>query len=177
MTEKMIFAGFGGQGVMFLGKMFAYAGMLEDKHVTWIPSYGPEMRGGTANCSVIVSDEEIGEPVVVKPTVLVAMNEPSLGRFLPSLQPGGLLVINSSLIDATPDRDDIRVLRIPANDLAREVGQAGVANVVVLGALLRHLDIVSKESIVEAIKKNSPAGRPEVLETNLRALQAGEGAA
>lgn len=137
MTTEIIFAGFGGQGVILAGKILALAGMSEDKNVSHIPSYGAEMRGGTANCSVIVSDEEVASPVIEHPDVVVALNKPSMAKFEPSLKKGGLLIYNSSLIDASPKRDDIRVLALPANDMAAECGNERGANMVVLGCLAK----------------------------------------
>ncbi|MEW6698445.1 MAG: 2-oxoacid:acceptor oxidoreductase family protein [Bacillota bacterium] len=174
MTEKMIISGFGGQGVMFMGKILAYAGMLADKEVSWIPSYGPEMRGGTANCSVIVSNEEINCPVVNKPSLVVAMNGPSQVKFLPALVPGGLLVVNSSIVKEDVTREDVRVLKIPAQELAAEkVGRASLANVVVLGAMLAKIDVLTLEDVVAALKEVVAAKRPEMLAINQQALEVG----
>lgn len=174
MTEKIIISGFGGQGVMFMGKILAYAGMLADKEVSWIPSYGPEMRGGTANCSVTVSNQEINCPVVTKPTIVVAMNTPSQEKFLPTLLPGGLLVVNSSIIKDEAKRDDVRVLKIPAQELAADkLGKAGLANVVVLGAMLAKMDLISLDDVVLAVKEVVAAKRPEMLAINQQALELG----
>ena len=137
MTTEIIFAGFGGQGVILAGKILTLAGMSEDKYVSHIPSYGAEMRGGTANCSVIVSDEEVASPVIEKPDVVVALNKPSMTKFEKWLKPGGLLIYNSSLIDIEPSRKDIRTLALPANDMAAETNNARGANMVVLGCLAK----------------------------------------
>ena len=137
MTTEIIFAGFGGQGVILAGKILTLAGMNEDKYVSHIPSYGAEMRGGTANCSVIVSDEEVASPVIEHPDVVVALNKPSMTKFETSLKKGGLLIYNSSLIDTVPSRKDIRVLALPANDMAAETNNSRGANMVVLGCLAK----------------------------------------
>lgn len=174
MTEKIIISGFGGQGVMFMGKILAYAGMLADKEVSWIPSYGPEMRGGTANCSIIVSREEVDCPVVNKPSLVVAMNGPSVDKFLPTLESGGLIIINSSIVKTDPDRTDVRVLKVPAQELAAEkLGKATLANVVVLGALLSKMDVLTLEDVVAALKEVVAAKRPEMLAINQQALEVG----
>ena len=174
MTEKIVISGFGGQGVMFMGKILAYAGMLADKEISWIPSYGPEMRGGTANCSVIVSEEEINCPLVNKPSLVVAMNGPSLEKFLPTVEPGGLVIINSSIVIDEVSRNDVRVLKIPAQELAAEkVGKANLANVVILGALLAKIDVLTLEDVVSALKEVVAAKRPEMLAINQQALEVG----
>ena len=137
MTTEVIFAGFGGQGVILAGKILALAGMSEDKNVSHIPSYGAEMRGGTANCSVIVSDEPVASPVIEHPDVVVALNKPSMTKFEPALKPGGLLIYNSSLIDAKPERADIKTIALPANDFAAECGNERGVNMVALGCLAK----------------------------------------
>ena len=137
MTTEIIFAGFGGQGVILAGKILALAGMSEDKYVSHIPSYGAEMRGGTANCSVIVSDDEVASPVIEKPDVVVALNKPSMTKFEPMIKEGGLLIYNSSLIDSKPSRKDIKIIALPANELAEKCNNARGANMVVLGCLAK----------------------------------------
>ncbi len=159
MTHEMIFAGFGGQGVMLMGQILAYAGMLEDKHVSWLPSYGPEMRGGTANCTVVVAEQHVGSPVVTRPNLVVAMNLPSLDKFEVSIKPGGLLIYNSSLISRQPGRNDIEVLAVPANEIANELGNDRVSNMVVLGALLGKRPMVKMESIHAALRHILPPHR------------------
>jgi len=153
MTLEAIFAGFGGQGVMLIGQLLAYSGMYEGKNVSWFPAYGPEMRGGTANCSVVVSDDPVGSPVISEPDVLVAMNRPSLEKFEKLLKPGGILFYNTSLIDIKPQRTDIKVIGIPANDIATELGNAKVANMVVMGAILKATGAVDLETVVSVLKK------------------------
>ncbi len=153
MHEEIIVAGFGGQGVIMAGKLMCIAAMNEGKHVSHIPSYGAEMRGGTANCSVVISDDPIGSPVVPEPTVVIAMNLPSMRKFEPRLKKGGLLLYNSSLIDAKPERDDIEVIAVEATGIAEEVGSTRAANMAAIGRLLAAKpDIASMDSVKEALK-------------------------
>lgn len=173
MFEGILIAGFGGQGVLSTGQLIAYAGMLEDKHVAWIPSYGPEMRGGTANCGVTISDQPISSPVVSEPTILIAMNRPSLEKFESSVMPGGIIMVNSSLIDLKVQRDDVKAIYIPANDLAEEMGNGKVANNIMLGALIGLTGVVSMESIVESLKKVLPPRRYNLIDINRQALKKG----
>ena len=141
MQQEVIIAGFGGQGVLFAGLLLAYAAMDEGKDVTWIPSYGPEMRGGTANCTVVVSDEEIGSPFVKNPSAVLAMNLPSLDKYEKLVKPGGVLVVNASMVNREVERKDINVVSLPANEIADEAGSKRAVNMVMLGALLGNLDI------------------------------------
>lgn len=171
-THEIVMSGFGGQGVMLMGQLMTYAGMLENKYVSWIPSYGPEMRGGTANCSVIISDEPVGAPIVSEPTTVVAMNLPSLDKFEPALQAGGNLIINSSLIDKGSSRKDIKTILVPSNDIANELGNAKVANMVVLGAIIAATKAVSQESVLKAFTKMF-AKKPELLAINEKAIKRG----
>lgn len=173
MTHEIIMAGFGGQGVMLMGQLLTYAGMIEGKQVSWIPSYGPEMRGGTANCSVIVSNEPIGAPIVSEPNLVVAMNLPSLEKFEPALLPDGLLIINSSLIDQQARRTDIKVCRVPANDIAAELGNSKTANMVILGAIIGASKVVASESVVKAFAKMF-AKKPELVAINEQAISRGK---
>lgn len=176
-TEKLIFAGFGGQGVMSMGQMIAYAGMIENKHVTWCPSYGPEMRGGTANCSVVVSDELVGSPIVSHDaTAAVIMNLPSLTKFEKDVLPNGVLLINSSLIEKKASRNDIRVAYVEANKIAGDIGNPKAANMVMLGALLTLQNIVSFDSIQQAFLKVFGERKKEFLPGNEKALNAGRDA-
>lgn len=172
MIHEVIMAGFGGQGVMLIGQLMTCGGMLANKHVSWIPSYGPEMRGGTANCSVIVSDEEIGSPVVTEPTAVIAMNIQSLDKFEPTLVPGGILIINSSLVERKANRDDIVAFYVPANEIADRLGNVKVANMVLLGTLLAATSAVESEYVLNAFEKMFTK-RPELLEVNRAALAAG----
>jgi len=176
-TEKplyanVIMAGFGGQGLMFIGKLLAYSSMKSGKHVTWIPSYGPEMRGGTANCTVVISDEEVGSPVITSPQALIVMNNPSLEAFEPRLQPQGILVLNSSLVTRQVIRKDIEVISIPADDIAVEVGEKRTANMVILGAYIAQTKVVSKESILEGLKEFF-GKKTQFLDINIQAFQRG----
>ena len=171
--ERIIIAGFGGQGVLMLGKLLAEAGMREGKQVTWLPSYGPEMRGGTANCNVIISDALIGAPIVTEATCVIAMNLPSLDRFASFVQPGGWLLLNSSLLPRVPVRSDLRILPIPVNEIAQRQGSTRVANVVMLGACLALTRTVQKASIIAAIEDVLGPGKQHLLAINLNALEAG----
>ena len=174
MTKQYIFAGFGGQGMLLIGKFVALANMMDGKHVSWLPSYGPEMRGGTANCSVTVSDEEVGSPMVDHPDVLIAMNLPSLDKFEHTVKPGGLIVVNSSIIDRKVERDDVRVVYCDANHLAEEVHNPKGANVAILGAMMGADEAsVSVELMVEAIREELGERKLRFLEGNKAALLAG----
>lgn len=166
-------AGFGGQGVLLLGQMLAHAGMLEGRHVTWLPSYGPEMRGGTANCSVVISDEEVGSPLVLEPHSLLALNRPSLEKFESWLSQGGLLLFNSSLADRDPVRDDLEAIGIPATQVAEKLGNPRVANMVMLGAFAACSRIVKKESLLLGLEKVLPARRHDLIPLNREAIESG----
>jgi 2-oxoglutarate ferredoxin oxidoreductase subunit gamma len=172
MQRDVIMAGFGGQGILLIGKMLAYAGMHEGKEVSWLPSYGPEMRGGTCNCTVVVSDKPVGSPVIRSPRAVVAMNLPSLEKFEPDIRSGGLLLINSSLIDRGAERDDLTVIEVPANEMATELGNPRGANMVALGAYLGATDAVSLEEIENVIRETF-AAKPAVIEVNIEALHKG----
>ena len=173
MQTEIIIAGFGGQGVLFCGQLLAYAGMDEGKELTWIPSYGPEMRGGTANCTVVISDEEIGSPFVHNPQAVIAMNRPSLDKYEPLVKPGGLLVINTSMTDRKAVRKDITVVEIAANDEAEKLGDQRMANMILLGALLANLPVLPQESIKKALKNHLPERHQKLLSKNFDALQEG----
>ena len=177
MTQQFIFAGFGGQGMLLIGKFVAMACMLEGKHVSWLPSYGPEMRGGTANCTVIVSDEPVGSPMTDSADVIVAMNLPSLIKFEDKVKPGGLLVVNSSLIDRKAERTDIEVIYCDANRIAEEVGNPKGANVAILGAVMSREPVVEFDKMVEAIRIELGERKARFLEGNKKALLAGMEAA
>jgi 2-oxoglutarate ferredoxin oxidoreductase subunit gamma len=159
--------------VLSTGQLLAYAGMMEDKHVAWIPSYGPEMRGGTANCGVTVSDEPISSPMVSEPTVLIAMNRSSLEKFEPAVAPGGLILVNSSLIDIKTKRPDVRTIYVPANDMAEELGNGKVANNIILGALLELTNVVSSDAVLESLKSVLPPKRHNLIPINGEALDKG----
>ena len=177
MTKQYIFAGFGGQGMLLIGKFLAMACMLDGKHVSWLPSYGPEMRGGTANCSVIVSDLEVGSPLVDLADVIVAMNLPSLDKFESKVKPGGLLVVNSSIIERKVERDDITVVYCDTAAVAASVNNPKGANVAILGAMMAKDDVVGVDKMVEAIKIELGPSKQKFLEGNKAALVAGMEAA
>ena len=177
MLKQFIFAGFAGQGMLLIGKFLAMASMLEGKHVSWLPSYGPEMRGGTANCSVNVSDEEVASPIVDAADVVIAMNLPSLDKFESVVKPGGVLVINSSIIERKSVRDDITVVYCDAMGIAESVGNPKGANVAILGAMMAKVDVCSVDSMVEAIRIELGERKARFLEGNKKALVAGMEAA
>ncbi|ABR50499.1 pyruvate ferredoxin/flavodoxin oxidoreductase [Alkaliphilus metalliredigens QYMF] len=172
MMDKVILAGFGGQGVMFLGKVLAYAGMGSDLELCWIPSYGPEMRGGTANCSVILSDEEIYSPVIDFADGAIVLNKPAYDKFAPRIKPGGILVVNSSLAELEDMRDDIKIIQIPATDIANEMGNSSIANMVCLGALLPYLNLVDLDKVKKAMDSLTKK-RPQLLAVNVDAVNKG----
>lgn len=173
MTYETIFAGFGGQGILFAGKAIAYAGMLEDKNVSHLPSYGPEMRGGTCNCHVIVSDEPVASPIIVEPTALIAMNSPSFDKFEDQLVPGAKAIIDSTLISRDANRKDIDVFKVPATDMANKMGLPKLANMILVGKLVKETGMFTLEELVGAIKKLVPASKPELLENNIKTVEAG----
>ena len=174
LNEKIIFAGFGGQGIMLMGQLLTYAGMLEGKEVSWLPSYGPEMRGGTANCNVMVSSSPIGSPVITNDaTCSVVMNQPSLEKFEENVIPGGMILINSSLIDKKATRDDIKAYYIAANDIALELGNPRAANMVMLGAYLELTKAVSPDSVLSALKKTFGEAKAHLIPLNENALKRG----
>lgn len=173
MYESVIMSGFGGQGILLMGQLLCYAGMLENRNVTWMPSYGPEMRGGTANCTVMISSERIGSPLTRFPRSLVAMNKASLDRFESAVQPNGFLVVNSSLIDCNLLRPDLRVLRIPANEIAESAGALQVTNLAALGAYVSFRGIVSLDSVLAALRRMIPEHRKHMLAVNEEALRRG----
>ncbi len=174
MTHEVIMAGFGGQGVMAMGKILVEAALREGKNVSWLPSYGPEMRGGTANCSVIVSEEPIGAPIVTEATAAIVMNKPSLDKFEADVVPGGMLFINSSLIDRKSTRNDIKVYYVPANDIADELGLSKIVrNIVMLGAYLKASGATKEDSIMEIITEIFSGKKAQVIPLNKEALVKG----
>ncbi len=173
MKAEIIISGFGGQGALFAGQLLAYAALEKDLHVTWFPSYGPEMRGGTAHCIVIISDEEIGSPVVKKPSAAIVMNIPSLEKYEPLIQEGGLLVVNSSLVDRVPERTDIDVISINANEIAEELGEVRMANLVLTGAMVNRIGILTLDDLKRALKNHIPEHRRNLLEANYSAIDRG----
>lgn len=173
-TSKIIIAGFGGQGVMLIGQILAYAAMLENKHVTWLPAYGPEMRGGTANCSIIISDKEISSPVISSASELIAMNYPSLQKFEKFLAPNGRLFINSSMINEVPERTDLEIFNVNTGEIALALGNDKVANLVILGAFNQVTKVVRKDSIMEALEKVFKDDKRSLIEVNAKAYAEGE---
>jgi 2-oxoglutarate ferredoxin oxidoreductase subunit gamma len=173
MQTEILIAGFGGQGVLFAGQLLAYAGMDSGKMVTWIPSYGPEMRGGTANCTVIISDEEIGSPLVRHPAAVIAMNLPSLDKYENEIMSGGVLVVNSSMVNRSVTRKDIKLVSIPGNEIAESLSDKRMTNMVLLGGLLANLPVLEVESIEKALKEHLPARHHKLLPMNFQALRQG----
>jgi 2-oxoglutarate ferredoxin oxidoreductase subunit gamma len=172
-TTNILFAGFGGQGILFAGKFVAYKGLLEGKHISWLPSYGPEMRGGTANCSVIVSEDPIGSPIVSKPDVLVAMNLPSLDKYENEVVSGGKIFVDSTLIERKVTRTDVDVYYIPATGIANEKGINTLANMIITGKLLKEVEELSFDNIDAPLGKVVSARHQDLLEVNKTALQLG----
>ena len=172
-TTQILIAGFGGQGVLFAGKFLAYKGLVQDKQVSWLPSYGPEMRGGTANCSVVISDTPVGSPIITNPDVLVAMNLPSLQKFVDSVVPGGKIFIDSTLISAKVERTDVDVFYIPATQMAKDAGFSTLANMILMGKLMKECDAVAYDGNKETLESFIPAKKAKLIDINCRTLQAG----
>lgn len=170
---RIVFAGFGGQGLLFAGKVVATAGLIEDREVSWLPSYGPEMRGGTANCSVTISDEPIGSPLIMDPNVLIAMNQPSLIKFEGAVTPAGLMLVDTSLVNRLPQRDDVNVFALEATNMAEDAGLKGLANIVLVGKMLKETSFCSAQTIEAAIRKAVPARKAALVDKNLQALKLG----
>ncbi len=175
MLKQMLIAGFGGQGVMAMGQLLVYSGLLEGKEVAWLPSYGPEMRGGTANCAVSISDFSISSPLVTEPDILIAMNYPALEKFERLVKNGGKILVNSSIVTDQVARNDINVYYIPINKNAEALGESRVANMVMLGALLKVEPIVEKKSLLQSLSKVLSGGKNHLLPLNERALELGAG--
>ncbi|MBQ3054436.1 MAG: 2-oxoacid:acceptor oxidoreductase family protein [Clostridia bacterium] len=173
MTTQILIAGFGGQGILFSGKFLAYEGLLEGKELSWLPSYGPEMRGGTANCSIILSDTKVGSPIVSNPDVLIAMNAPSLDKYENETVSGGIIIVDSSLISRKVEREDVNAFYIPATKLASEENLAGLANMIILGHAIKKANLCPHENLEATMKKLVPAKKQHLLEPNLRALELG----
>ncbi len=169
----IIFSGFGGQGIQAAGKLIAYAGMLENKHVSFLPSYGPEMRGGTSNCHVIVSDDPIGSPILNSATVVMAMNRPSLDKFENYLVPGGILLVDSSMVNRSPERKDIRIFEIPATQIASDMGNLAYANIIMLGKLINETGAVSAEYFEKGLMKVLPEKKHYLIPEEMKALRLG----
>lgn len=173
MIQKLFFAGSGGQGVILMGQMIAYASMYENKEVTFLPSYGPEMRGGTANCSVCISDEPIGSPLVLHPELLIAMNNPSYDKFIDTVPAGGIAVLDSALVDRKCQRTDIKVCYVPATTLANEQNLQSLANIILVGKLLKESGFSTVEAVEKAVSKCVPPKKAHLIEANNRAIQLG----
>ena len=172
-TTQIMIAGFGGQGVLFAGKFLAYKGMVQDKQISWLPSYGPEMRGGTANCSVVISDTPVGSPIITTPDVLIAMNLPSLQKFVDAVVPGGKIILDSTLIDAKVERTDVEVFYIPATQMAKDAGFSTLANMILTGKVLKVIDTMAYEGNKETLESFIPAKKAGLIDVNLKALQIG----
>ena len=172
-TTQILIAGFGGQGVLFAGKFLAYKGLVQNKQVSWLPSYGPEMRGGTANCSVILSDTPVGSPIITNPDVLVAMNLPSLQKFVNDVVPGGIIIIDSTLIHAKVERTDVKVCYVPATQLAKDAGYATLANMILTGKVLKESGAVDFAGNKETLETFIPAKKASLIDVNCQALQTG----
>ena len=170
---NMVLAGFGGQGILFAGKVIAYGGLNDGKEISWLPSYGPEMRGGTANCSVCISDKTIGSPLVLTPDVLIALNLPSFEKFIDTVKPGGTVIIDSFLINKKVEREDVNVFYVPATKLAEENGIKGLANIILVGKLFKETGLCTEEALYKAIEKCVPARKANMLEFNKKALEIG----
>ncbi len=173
-TTQILFAGFGGQGVLFAGKFLAYKGLMEDLQVSWLPSYGPEMRGGTANCSVVLSDTPVGSPIITTPDVLVAMNLPSLLKFVDTVVPGGQIYVDSALIDVKVERTDVEVFYIPATQMAKENGIATLANMIIVGSLLQNHPELNFDGAEAVVNSLVPPKKAALIELNMKALSLGK---
>ena len=173
-TTQILFAGFGGQGVLFAGKFLAYKGMMEQKQLSWLPSYGPEMRGGTCNCSVVLSDTPVGSPIITSPDVLVAMNLPSLQKYVNSVVPGGQIYVDSTLISAKVERTDVEVFYIPATQMAKDNGISTLANMIIVGHMLEHHPELSFDGVEEVVSKLVPPTKAALVELNMTALNLGK---
>lgn len=172
-TQSILLAGFGGQGILFTGKVIAYAGLVDEHEVSWLPSYGPEMRGGTANCSVTISDEPIGSPLIINPSALVAMNLPSLDKFIDNVLPGGIAVIDSTLITKKIERTDIKAFYVPATGLADEKELRGLANMIILGKLLKETKFAKYDSVIAGLRKSVPPRKAHLIDSNIKAISLG----
>lgn len=173
MTYEIILAGFGGQGVLFAGKLLAYSGLMDEKEVSWLPSYGPEMRGGTANCSVCISDEPISSPLVIQPTELIVMNTPSYDKFIGQVKAGGKAFVDSTMISAKSERTDIECFYVPATQLASDNELKGMANIILFGKLLKETGITSKDIVRKALAKIVPPSKVHLIESNMKAVEIG----
>ena len=172
-AHEIILAGFGGQGILFAGKLLAYCGMVAGKELSWLPSYGPEMRGGTCNCHVILSDEPVSSPLITKPTVLFAMNQPSLDKFCSKVVPGGVIVYDSTLIKSGVERDDVKAIAVPATKIANDMGASKLANMILMGALIKETGIFDSDTVEKALNKLIPPKKADLLKVNLECIKKG----
>lgn len=172
-TTQILLAGFGGQGILFAGKFLAYKGLVQDMQVSWLPSYGPEMRGGTANCNVILSDTPVGSPIITTPDVLVAMNLPSLQKFVDTVAPGGIIVLDSTLIQAKVERTDVKVCYVPATQMAKDAGFASLANMILVGKVLKESACADFTGNKETLETFIPPKKANLIDANCAALQMG----
>ncbi|MDE5558784.1 MAG: 2-oxoacid:acceptor oxidoreductase family protein [Ruminococcus sp.] len=173
MTTEIVLAGFGGQGVLFAGKILAYCGLMDNKELSWLPSYGPEMRGGTANCSVCISDEPIGSPLVLTPDILIAMNQPSFDKFVDAVKPNGKIFVDSTLIDSKCERTDVECHYIPSSQLAEDNALKGGSNIILLGKLIEETNIFTLDTMKKAIEKVVPPTKAHLIENNFKAIEIG----
>ncbi|MDE6835213.1 MAG: 2-oxoacid:acceptor oxidoreductase family protein [Ruminococcus sp.] len=173
MTTEIVLAGFGGQGVLFAGKILAYCGLMDNKELSWLPSYGPEMRGGTANCSVCISDEPIGSPLVLTPDILIAMNQPSFDKFVDAVKPNGKIFVDSTLIDSKCERSDVECYYIPSSQLAEDNNLKGGSNIILLGKLIKETGIFTLDTMKKAIEKVVPPAKAHLIENNFKAIEIG----
>ena len=173
MNKEILIAGFGGQGILFSGKFLAYEGLIDGKEVSWLPSYGPEMRGGTANCSIIISDSAVGSPIVSNPDILIAMNLPSLDKYENETKNGGQIFVDSSLIERKVERDDIEAYYIPATKMASDEGLTGLANMIMIGHMIAKSGIIPEENIEKAMQKVVPPTKQNMFDLNMKAVQLG----
>lgn len=173
MTTEIVLAGFGGQGVLFAGKILAYCGLMDNKELSWLPSYGPEMRGGTANCSVCISDKPIGSPLVLTPDILIAMNQPSFDKFVDAVKPDGKIFVDSTLIDSKCERSDVECYYIPSSQLAEDNNLKGGSNIILLGKLIKETNIFTLDTMKKAIEKVVPPAKAHLIENNFKAIEIG----
>lgn len=173
MTDNIIIAGFGGQGILFAGKILAYAALLKGKHLSWLPSYGPEMRGGTANCHVIISDEPVGSPIITTPNILISMNKPSLLKFVDDVVAGGTIIYDKTLIDCDVERTDVTVSAVEATGIATREAKSNMANMIMLGALLKATNIFTLDDIRAGVSKAVPPTKQEMVDYNMKLIERG----
>ena len=173
MTDNIIITGFGGQGILFAGKILAYAALIKGKQLSWLPSYGPEMRGGTANCHVIISDEPVGSPIIITPNILISMNKPSLEKFENDVVPGGTIIYDSTLIDRNVSRDDVTVVAVEATGIATKEAKANMANMIMLGALLKATNIFTLDEIRAGVEKAVPPTKKDLIDYNMKLIERG----